>query len=435
MEIEKVKTDVLIPYVRNARTHSDEQVAQICGSIKEFGFTNPVLIDSEKVIIAGHGRVMAAQRMGLSEVPCITLDYLTEAQKKAYIIADNQLALNAGWNEELLSLEIEELKELDYNLDLLGMSENEINNNSNLYDDNNNEHNTLSDKFGVPPFSILNAREGWWQNRKKSWVSLGIKSEEGRGNELLGFSSLAAKFQNNTSVFDPVLTELVYRWFSPINAVILDPFAGGSVRGIVASKLNRLYIGCELRNEQVVANKEQANNILKDNYPVWYNTDSRKIDKVCKDVKADLIFSCPPYADLEKYSDDENDLSNMNYDKFKLIYEEIIKKSCDLLKDDSFACFVVGEVRDKKGNYYNFVSDTINAFKKAGLNYYNEMILITAVGSLPIRIERQFKAGRKIGKTHQNVLVFVKGNSKQATEKCGECDFGETEVETEEQIQ
>lgn len=123
MKIEKVKTDVLIPYVRNARTHSDEQVAQICGSIKEFGFTNPVLIDSDKVIIAGHGRVMAAQRMGLSEVPCITLDYLTEAQKKAYIIADNQLALNAGWNEELLALEIEELNDLDFNLDLLGFDD------------------------------------------------------------------------------------------------------------------------------------------------------------------------------------------------------------------------------------------------------------------------------------------------------------------------
>ena len=123
MKIEKVKTDVLIPYVRNARTHSDEQVAQICGSIKEFGFTNPVLIDSDKVIIAGHGRVMAAQRMGLSEVPCIKLDYLTEAQKKAYIIADNQLALNAGWNEELLALEIEELNDLDFNLDLLGFDD------------------------------------------------------------------------------------------------------------------------------------------------------------------------------------------------------------------------------------------------------------------------------------------------------------------------
>tara|TARA_R100001443_G_scaffold116996_1_gene139431 strand:+ start:3071 stop:3580 length:510 start_codon:yes stop_codon:yes gene_type:complete len=126
MEIEKVKTDVLIPYVRNARTHSDEQVAQICGSIKEFGFTNPVLIDSEKVIIAGHGRVMAAQRMGLSEVPCITLDYLTEAQKKAFIIADNKLALNAGWDEELLKVELKELKDIDFNVELTGFSLEEI---------------------------------------------------------------------------------------------------------------------------------------------------------------------------------------------------------------------------------------------------------------------------------------------------------------------
>src|SRR6056300_141926 len=97
-EIEYLSTADLIPYARNSRTHSDEQIAQICASIKEFGFTNPVLVDGEGLIIAGHGRTLAGQRMGMKEVPCLRLDYLTEAQKRAYVIADNKLALNAGWD-------------------------------------------------------------------------------------------------------------------------------------------------------------------------------------------------------------------------------------------------------------------------------------------------------------------------------------------------
>jgi len=100
-----------------------------------------------------------------------------------------------------------------------------------------------------------------------------------------------------------------------------------------------------------------------------------------------------------------------------------IAKTCSLLKEDRFACFVVGDVRDKRGNYYNFVGDTVEAFRAAGLHYYNEAILVTAVGSLPIRAGRQFEAGRKLGKTHQNVLVFVKGDGKKATQACGPVDF------------
>ena len=110
----------LIPYVNNSRTHSDEQVAQVAASIKEFGFTNPILIDDAGMIIAGHGRVMAAKKLGVESVPCIVLSGLSEAQKKAYIIADNNLALNAGWDLDTLRLEIEHLSEVDFNLDVLG---------------------------------------------------------------------------------------------------------------------------------------------------------------------------------------------------------------------------------------------------------------------------------------------------------------------------
>jgi DNA modification methylase len=221
-----------------------------------------------------------------------------------------------------------------------------------------------------------------------------------------------------TSIFDPVLCELAYRWFSPKGGIVLDPFAGGSVRGIVASHLGRQYIGVELRKEQVEANRLQEN-VCKDPMPVWHCGDSQDIDKICHDVQSDLVFSCPPYADLEVYSEDPKDLSTMPYDGFIAAYRNIIAKACATLKPDRFACFVVGEVRNKKGNYHNFVGDTVRAFVDAGLNYYNEAILVTSVGSLPIRAGKQMQASRKIGKTHQNVLVFVKGDGKKAAQACG----------------
>lgn len=125
-QIEYISTADLIPYARNSRTHSDEQVAQICASIKEFGFTNPVLIDDDGVIIAGHGRTMAAQRLKMKEVPCLRLSHLTDAQKKAYVIADNKLALNAGWNDEMLAVELQELSDADFDLSLTGFDDAEL---------------------------------------------------------------------------------------------------------------------------------------------------------------------------------------------------------------------------------------------------------------------------------------------------------------------
>jgi len=124
--LEYIALETLIPYARNSRTHSDAQVAQIAASIREFGFTNPILIDAEGGIIAGHGRTMAARKLGLDEVPCIRLSNLTDAQKKAYIIADNKLALNAGWDDAMLKVELTELKDLDFDLSLIGFDADEL---------------------------------------------------------------------------------------------------------------------------------------------------------------------------------------------------------------------------------------------------------------------------------------------------------------------
>ncbi len=122
----------LVPYARNSRTHDDAQVAQIAASIREFGFTNPVLIDAQGGIIAGHGRVLAARKLKLEQVPCIMLDHLTDTQRRAYIIADNKLALNAGWDDELLAIELHELNAADFDMALIGFDANELSSAMNL---------------------------------------------------------------------------------------------------------------------------------------------------------------------------------------------------------------------------------------------------------------------------------------------------------------
>ena len=155
LQINYKSTENLIPYANNSRTHSDDQINQVASSIKEFGFTNPVLIDEQGGIIAGHGRVMAAKKLGLAEVPTITLEGLTKAQVKAYVIADNQLALNSGWDVDTLKLEIETLQELEFDIDLLGFDEDFLNG---LLDEEPSEG--LTDDDAVPelpddPITVL----------------------------------------------------------------------------------------------------------------------------------------------------------------------------------------------------------------------------------------------------------------------------------------
>lgn len=267
----------------------------------------------------------------------------------------------------------------------------------------------LRDKFIEPPFSILDTKTGTWQRRKKTWVSKGLKSEVGRDVSVINMDT-TSKENNSTSyvsVFDPALCEVLYHWFCPEDGKILDPFAGGSVRGIVANYLGYKYTGIDIRQEQIDSNREQGLSILDvNNQPQWYVGDSNEVLNNFNS-KFDFVFSCPPYADLEVYSDLEGDISNKPYNQFLELYESIISKSCALLKDEGYACFVVGEVRDKKGNYIGFVPDTIRAFQKCGMNFYNEAILLNAVASASMRANGNMKS-QKLVKIHQNVLIFKK---------------------------
>jgi len=273
----------------------------------------------------------------------------------------------------------------------------------------------LRDKYVEPPFTRLDAVSGSWQKRKNLWKQKGIKSELGREGALClaqGLNSFDPRESyTGTSIFDPVLCELMYKWFCPDAGTILDPFAGGSVRGIVANYLGFKYTGLELRPEQVESNRQQGLDILPiTNQPQWYEGDSDILlnDKWSFDF--DMIFSCPPYMDLEVYSDRPDDLSTLNDDEFTLKYQSIIKKSCNKLKKDGFAIFVVGDVRDKKTGFYkDFITITKMAFYKAGLKLYNEAILLeNGLNTAAMRADKQFTANKKLVKVHQNVLIFKK---------------------------
>ncbi len=325
----------------------------------------------------------------------------------------------------------------------------------------------LMGRFIVPPMSVLNTRERSWQGRKKRWRELGIEGELGRDGALLNFpetianpdfyvqkrklekrdrrtyktaearkllielgwivqtlgdvnitsdKSTTGKYVHTTSLFDPVLCELIYTWFCPPDGQVVDPFAGGCVRGVVAAVLGRQYWGCDLRAEQVVANDDLADKIVPENKPTWVVGDSR--ERLADAPAADLVFSCPPYGHLEKYSDDPADISGMSVGDFREAYQEIIIKAADRLRPDRFACFVVADYRDKDGFYCNLPGGTITSFRRAGLRLYNEVILMTSVSTVAVRMGRQFPPGRKLGKVHQNVLVFVKGDPKKAAARC-----------------
>jgi DNA modification methylase len=237
-----------------------------------------------------------------------------------------------------------------------------------------------------------------------------------------GDGSLAyAEQQSYVSVFDPVLCEVAYRWWSPTGGAILDPFAGGSVRGIVAAILDRDYLGIDISAEQVAANDAQAAQIVPDHEhaPRWIVGDATKLaDVIPSGYDCDFVFSCPPYGDLEVYSDDPRDLSAMTPAGFEDAYRAAIAQAVARLRPDRFACFVVGEYR-RDDVFAGLIPTTISAFRDAGMDYYNEAAFITPYGSLPVRAARTFSPGRKLGKTHQNVLVFVKGDARCAVEACG----------------
>lgn len=273
----------------------------------------------------------------------------------------------------------------------------------------------MFDKFEITPFSILDTRSKDWQQRKKWWINkYNIQSELGRGDTK---SSVSLWNDNSVSIFDATLCEVIYNWFLPEGGgSILDPFAGGSVRGIVASELGHDYTGIDLNKSQIEANRLQSKK------PNWIDGDSNVVLDVIENNQYDLIFTCPPYHDLEIYTNNISDLSNMSYNDFLEGYGSIIKKSFAKLKDNRFFVIVVSEIRDlsktsnyKIGKYKGFVNKTIDLAEESGYHFYNDLVLINSNMNASRVSKTYFERNRKIPSMHQNVLIFVKGNPDLAT--------------------
>ena len=297
--------------------------------------------------------------------------------------------------------------------------------------------NLLRDKYGWPPFSVINTISFDWQRRKDEWEILFKDSTVGRDVKRFNatptntFSARGAEAKQAESIseFDPYLAELMYRWFSREGDLILDPFAGGCVRGVVAAVLGRDYTGIDLNLQQVFANEMQFKD-LQERYTNlaghadWATGDSEK--NLPTFQFADMIFTCPPYYNLERYTNHPDDLSMQpTYDAFLKKYTAILTRAAKCLKDNSFFVIVVSEVREEcrgieKSNFVGLVPDTIHILKnECSLHYYNEIIIMNNIGSLPIRAPKYFDQSRKIGRMHQNCLVFYKGDLTAIEEKFG----------------
>jgi hypothetical protein len=302
---------------------------------------------------------------------------------------------------------------------------------------------SLRAKYMEPPFSVLDRRKGAWQERGAQWKALGMESElgmrsedgrkagSGAYNPTLAADMAKIHKKNHgeeafselqktggISIFDPFLCEIAYHWFCPPGGVVLDPFAGGSVRGIICGSTGRSYVGIDLSGDQVAANRAQADRIFAnptsgEQKPIWVHGASQHV-LGNEQVDPDMLFTCPPYGSLEVYSDDPDDISTMTPEEFARVYALILKESVAQLKDDRFAAIVVGNFRDKDGTLRNLVGLTVEAMRKAGARFYNEAIIIDPAATAAMRAPKQFNASRKLVRVHQSLLVFVKGDPKKA---------------------
>ncbi|URV79673.1 ParB N-terminal domain-containing protein [Bacillus velezensis] len=439
MNIRTIPVEKINPATYNPRIDlqpGNPDYEKLKSSINKFGTVEP-LVWNERTgnLVGGHQRFKILMERQPAELE-VSVVNLSETDEKILNLALNKTG--GDWDEDKLEQILRELNDLNIYIDPTGFSTEELEGILDLdvsedvdFDFNEsgetNTNESLVDRFIIPPFSIFDARQGYWQERKRAWHAIGISSDEGREENLLypDFSKYAKKMKG-TSIFDPVLCEIIYKWFNIDGGKIYDPFAGGSVRGIVASFLNYEYYGIDIREEQVKANKMNAATIEGLKMPNWICDDSLNVNSHITENEIDLMFSCPPYGDLEVYSDNPNDISTMEYDDFVAAYSEIIKRGASRLKNDRFAVFVVGDIRDKKGIYRNFVDDTKKAFLESGLHFYNEIVLINAFGTAGVRAANTF-VNRKVVKVHQNVLVFYKGDPKNIKDNFKEIDVSHLE--------
>lgn len=390
----------------NPRKISKKELQKLVESIKTYGLVQPIVVNKDYTIIGGHQRVEACRQLGMTELDVYVLD-LKPDDEKVLNLALNRIS--GDWDDAALYDLLNGLAEKN-RMALTGFDNKELE--KLKWKQGNQINRKLIEDYIVPPFTVFDTKQGYWQKRKGEWnLQLG-DGGEGRAQDLMELESIAkvqTKTLTGTSVFDPVLCEILYTWYLDRGALIVDPFAGGHTRGLVASRLGYRYIGTDVSKRQIAANRQRAKE-LGEKGATWVEADGVELAKHVKE-KADMVFTCPPYYDLEKY-DPENplDLSNKaTYDEFIEAYSKVLINTYNIIKPNGWAIIVVGNVRDTEGNYYDLVGDTVRIMRGAGYHFYNEAILATAIATATVRARRTFDSGKKLVKTHQNILFFAKG--------------------------
>lgn len=401
---------------KNPRGIDKQRFNELCDSLEEFGQFKPVLALTDGTILGGNMRLKAFAKIGIDDIWVSILP--TDNPQEAFKIALRDNERFGYYNEQ----ELAELT-LEFNLEPLELKTYQLDLgrtrplSSLLEDFGPDQHGSLNDTFGVPPFSILDTRQGYWQDRAREWDGLmGDVSATREGT--LGMTSMANEkygkegFASGVSELDPVMCELMYKWFTPgEGAKIFNPFGGEPVSAFVAAYQGYQYYGTELRQEQIDETLKKVKGMESAVHMACGDAVLCK-ELMGKEAPFDLLFSSPPFYDLEIYSKDPADLSAMGtYEEFMYNYTEAFKQAASMLADNRFCVINVTEIRDKPGAYRNFVGDNVKLFTDLGLNYYNDIILVNAIGTGAIRAARNM-ASRKVVRVHQNLLVFYKGDVK-----------------------
>lgn len=390
--------------------------------------------------------------------PIIKASELSEDERREFIIKDN---IGYGdWDMDALANEWNSQDLDDWGLDVWQDNSDGDNSKSG---NGSSANASLNDRFVVPPFSILDTRKGCWQARKKMWRELIGDMGESRNDTLIQSSEIKYKdlyqrtrkhreelglsfkdylekyvpddvkereagkvLSAGVSLLDPVMAELVCRWFGLESCKSFDCFAGDSVFGYVSAHLGNEFVGIELRPEQAQLNNERTEGMA----ARYICDDGQNVAQHVDADSQDLLFSCPPYFDLEHYSDLENDASNQkSYDDFIQILRNAFTAAISCLKENRFAVIVVGDVRDKStGFYYDFCGDIKRIFKDGGMSLYNEIILIETGASAALRASRYMES-RKVAKMHQNILVFYKGKTKDIKKHYKKIEYASEDLE------
>ena len=439
----------------NPREWTQADVDRLAASLREtpeLFEARPVLVvpqGKKYVILGGNMRYEASKKNGESEIPAIIFPADTPTAKlKELVIKDNG---NFGnWSFDALANEWDDLPLTDWGVPAWKTEVDEEEKDA-AEDDGANglpdvEMRSLEEYFIVPPFSVLDTRSARWQTRKAAWNEKIGDLGESRNDLIFSapemrYPGLYHDYLNATrkhttkaknfreylesvpaermeienkkrsaagvSILDPVLAEIACKWFGIDGGAAFDCFAGDTCFGFVSASCGMSFTGIELRKEQVEINADRT----KDLPATYICDDGQNVAKHIAPKSQDLLFSCPPYFNLEVYSDDPKDASNQDtYEDFIAIIRNAFSSAASCLKENRFAVIVVGDIRDDdSGEYYDFPGDVVRIFRDAGMHLMNELILIEATPSAALRAGK-FMEGRKVVKCHQNVLVFYKGN-------------------------